>query len=44
LIFVLQVINVEQIIHLGTKDESYGDKNAYVDVVVDEPTLEKNDS
>jgi hypothetical protein len=44
LIFVLQVIHVEQIIHLGTKDERYGDKNACVDVVVDEQTLEKNES
>jgi hypothetical protein len=41
LIFVLQIINVEQIIHLATKDESYGDKNARVDVVVDKQALEK---
>jgi hypothetical protein len=41
--FVLQVINVEQILHLATKDEGYGDKNACVDVVVDKQALEKND-
>jgi len=42
LIFVLQVIDVEQIIHLATKDEGYGDKNACVDVIVNKQALEKN--
>jgi hypothetical protein len=38
----LQVIDVEQIIHLATKDEGYGDKNACVDVIVNKQALEKN--
>ncbi len=42
MIFVLQVIDVEQIIHLATKDEGYGDKNACVDVIVNKQALEKN--